>query len=230
MKSIVKICLFLFIISCNNEYKIIEENFQLIEVKENVDSSVIKIIFPYKINLDKEMNKIISYTKNELSKGQPESSLGNFICDLSLIKADGQADFCVFNNGGLRDIISKGNIKVKNIYQVMPFENELVIIDLNTEEYYTLLNYIVRRGGEPIGGCEVIQKNDTIISKLNNNNKIRVLTSDYLANGGDNMDFFIGKNQKKLGVKLRDAIIEYCLNNDTININLDNRLIIEDVK
>ena len=41
------------------------------------------------------------------------------------------------------------------------------------------------------------------------------------------MDFFIGKEQKKLGVKLRDVIIEYCIQTDTIKVNLDNRLIIE---
>ena len=52
-----------------------------------------------------------------------------------------------------------------------------------------------------------------------------MLTSDYLANGGDNMDFFIGKNQNKLGIKLRDAIIEYCEQKDTLRIILDNRLV-----
>ena len=71
----------------------------------------------------------------------------------------------------------------------------------------------------------IIKENDTILSNFNNYNKIRVLTSDYLANGGDNMDFFIGKNQNKLGIKLRDAIIEYCEQKDTLKINLDNRLV-----
>ena len=52
-----------------------------------------------------------------------------------------------------------------------------------------------------------------------------LLLLDYLANGGDNMDFFIGKNQNKLGIKLRDAIIEYCEQKDTLKINLDNRLV-----
>ena len=64
-----------------------------------------------------------------------------------------------------------------------------------------------------------------LVSICNNYKKIRVLTSDYLANGGDNMDFFIGKNQNKLGIKLRDAIIEYCEQKDTLRINLDNRLV-----
>ena len=225
MKSIVKIYLFLFLFSCKNGFDNTYDGSQVIEVKNQIDSNIVKIINPYKINLDKEMNKIISYTTSDLEKGKPEGKLGNFICDLSLIKAEGKADICVFNNGGLRDIISKGNITISDIFQVMPFENELVIIELDKKEYDTLLEYITDRGDEPFSGTEIIKENDTIISDYNNYKKIRVLTSDYLANGGDNMDFFIGKNQNKLGIKLRDAIIEYCEHKDTLKINLDNRLV-----
>ena len=56
--------------------------------------------------------------------------------------------------------------------------------------------------------------------------KVRVLTSDYLANGGDKMYFFKDKEQKKVGIKLRDAIINYCISNDTISSKLDNRITI----
>jgi len=188
------------------------------------------MISPYKNKLDKEMNEVICYTKNDLIKGKPESTLGNFICDLSLEKTNGEANICVFNNGGLRDIISKGDIKTRDIYKVMPFENELVILELNNNEYYNLLQYITEREGEPFGGTNIIEKKDTIISDLNNKEKIRVLTSDYLANGGDNMSFFINKKQKKLGIKLRDAIIEHCKNIDTLDVRLDNRYIIKNDK
>ena len=54
--------------------------------------------------------------------------------------------------------------------------------------------------------------------------KISVITLDYLANGGDKMSFFNQKNQLKLGIKLRDAIMNYCINIDTINSNLDSRI------
>jgi hypothetical protein len=51
-----------------------------------------------------------------------------------------------------------------------------------------------------------------------------VLTSDYLANGGDKMSFFHAKKQHKVGVKLRDAIINYCSKQDTIDVQLDDRI------
>ena len=230
MKINVKIYLFLLLVSCSNEYKLISNQHQVIQVNNSIDSSVVKIINPYKTQLDKKMNEIISFTNSEMKKGKPESKLGNFICDLSLFTANGQADFCVLNNGGLRDVISQGNITTRDIYKVMPFENELVILELNNSEYYNLLQYITERGGEPFGGTHIIEKKDTIISDLNNKDKIRVLTSDYLANGGDNMSFFINKQQKKLGIKLRDAIIEHCKNIDTLNVKLDNRYITKNDK
>jgi 2',3'-cyclic-nucleotide 2'-phosphodiesterase (5'-nucleotidase family) len=231
MKSISKLLLsqflFLFIFSCSNEYQIVSNEHKVIEVKNEQDSTIIDIILPYKTQLDKEMNQIICYTKSELKKGKPESKLGNFICDLSLLKADGMADICIFNNGGLRNIIASGNITVRDIYKVMPFENELVILDLNKKEYYDLLKYVANSGGEPIGGVNIIAKKDTIITAFNSNEIIRVLTTDYLANGGDNMKFFINKEQKKVGIKLRDAMINYCIEKDTLDIQIDKRLMFE---
>ena len=230
MRNLIKIFILLILSSCSNDYSINSSKHEVIRVKYAVDSNIIKIISPYKNKLDKEMNEVICYTKNNLIKGQPESTLGNFICDLSLEKTNGEANICVFNNGGLRDIIPKGDITTRDIYKVMPFENELVILELNNSEYYNLLQYITERGGEPFGGTNIIEKKDTIISDLNNKDKIRVLTSDYLANGGDNMSFFINKKQKKLGIKLRDAIIEHCKNIDTLNVKLDNRYITKNDK
>ena len=73
----------------------------------------------------------------------------------------------------------------------MPFENELVILELNKNDYIELLNYIAFRGGEPFSGIKItINKNSEITShswpvKFESGEKLKVLTSDYLANGGD---------------------------------------------
>ena len=109
----------------------------------------------------------------------------------------------------------------------MPFENELVIMELEKVDFLQLLQYITSRGGEPFSGVEIIMNGDGIILSQSldlNKGKIRVLTSDYLANGGDKMSFFQDKQQTMVGVKLRDAIINYCLSKDTITSKLDGRL------
>ena len=62
-----------------------------------------------------------------------------------------------------------------------------------------------------------------IVSENKENYKIRVLTSDYLANGGDKMNFFNNKNQLKVGLKIRDAIINYCRSEKTISSKLNKK-------
>jgi len=143
------------------------------------------------------------------------------------------------NTGGLRSPLPKGEITRGKIYELMPFDNELVILELNAEDFNGLLNYIVSREGEPFSGLSIqMNSQKQLLSyklknsiNFSNGKKIRVITSDYLANGGDKMWFFKDKIQTKVGIKLRDAIIHYCKENKTITSEIDGRLeIISDEK
>ena len=159
-----------------------------------VDSTILAIITPYQVRIEDQMNEVLTYTKNDLEKGKPQSTIGNFVTDLCLNYAD--AHICVMNNGGLRTTISKGEITRGKLYELMPFENELVVLELNKDDYIGLLNYIGSRGGEPFSGITIaINKDGKILSNswpvnFEKGEKVRVLTSDYLANGGDEMSFF----------------------------------------
>lgn len=222
----------LLLVACSPTYIIQSHDNDLIAVSSSVDSAIINIIAPYQFGIEGQMSEVLTYTKNDLEKGRPQSTIGNFVTDLCLDYAE--ADICVMNNGGLRTSINKGKITRGKLYELMPFENELVILNLNQDDYLELLNYIAKRGGEPFSGLTiVIDKDGKIISNswpvdFENGEKVRVLTSDYLANGGDNMNFFHNKKQKKLGIKLRDVIIDYCSKKDTIFAELDNRIILND--
>lgn len=218
--------------SCSPNYKLQSYDNQVIEVQADIDSTFLTIIKPYQDRIQDQMNEILCYSKIEMKKGRPESLLGNFVSDLCLNYTD--ADICVMNNGGLRSTLPKGHITRGDIYTLMPFENELVVLELDEKSFNGLLDYIVLRGGEPFSGMELssldgihnFKISQNLSSNFNDNKKIRVLTSDYLANGGDKMWFFKDKEQIKVGIKLRDAIINHCNNLDTINAHLDNRLII----
>ena len=219
-------------LACSPEYKLQSYSDKLIEVEAELDSSILSIINPYQLEIEDQMNEVLTYTKNNLTKGKPQSTIGNFVTDLCLDYAD--ADICIMNNGGLRTNIDIGPISRGKIYELMPFENELVILELNKNDYMGLLQYIVQRGGEPFSGIKItIDNKGQIISNswpvnFELGEKVKVLTSDYLANGGDKMSFFKNKKQYKIGIKLRDAIIDYCSKKDTINITLDNRIKIQE--
>ena len=218
----------LLLVACSPTYTLQSYDDEVIGIQAGVDSTILAIITPYQVRIEDQMNEVLTYTKNDLEKGKPQSTIGNFVTDLCLNYAD--AHICVMNNGGLRTTISKGEITRGKLYELMPFENELVVLELNKEDYIGLLNYIGSRGGEPFSGITIaINKDGKILSyswpvNFEKGEKVRVLTSDYLANGGDEMSFFHEKEQQKVGLKLRDAIIDYCSKTDTIDVQLDNRI------
>tara|TARA_E500000331_G_scaffold357251_1_gene418344 strand:+ start:285 stop:908 length:624 start_codon:yes stop_codon:yes gene_type:complete len=202
------------------------------DVVAEKDSSVAAVIAPYKTGVDSIMNEVLCISDLEMTKGRSQSLLGNFVTDLCLQQFADKADVCIMNNGGLRASLPKGSITRGKIYELMPFENELVVLELDENDFLGLLDYLVSRGGEPFSGLSLIMKGKDEYSSYQIHNevnfkigdKVRVITSDYLANGGDKMYFFKDKEQKKAGIKLRDAIINYCNSHDTISSKLDNRI------
>ncbi len=184
-----------------------------------------ELVIPYKTDLEKEMNEVLVISNDEFTreKGKPETKLGNLVADLSMEVAqkmyNGNIDFCMLNFGGLRTSLPKGEITRGKVFELMPFENELVVVTLSKEQFDTLISYIKNVGGQPIAGIKINFSTTPTQVKIKNrkndkslNTTYKVLTSDYLANGGDNMKFFLNPiNYEKVGIKLRDAIIQYCV-------------------
>lgn len=186
------------------------------------------IIHLYKDSLDKLMNVVVGHSDVAMSKerDKPETLLGNFVCDLSLLRVNAiyrpadkhPVDFCLMNIGGLRSSLPQGDLTRGNIFELMPFDNELDIVTLSGKQTWELLRFVAMSGGEPIAGIKIGVKADktpgTVLIQgqaFDSTKTYKVVTSDYLANGGDKMDFF--KNPLKLettGYKIRDAILDYC--------------------
>lgn len=180
-----------------------------------------QLIEPYKIALDSEMNEVLVISAMEFpkEKNKPETLLGNLVADLSLEIITKQfpesnVDFCLLNNGGLRTSLPKGEITRGKIFELMPFDNELVIISVNKDSLKTLIHYLNNIGGQPISGNISLHfsgKEVIFDEKTFPNDVVKIITSDYLAQGGDNMSFFLNPvKYETTGIKLRDAIIEYC--------------------
>lgn len=208
-----------------------------------IDSSVWQTILPYKTKLDVDMNVPVGKTTQPLTKDQPEGLLGNFVADLCLAQArihykpadNKNVDFCFLNNGGLRASLPEGELTRRNIFEVMPFENELIILTVSGNDVTRLLTYISNKGGVPVAGIQMVIKNkiaeQVIINNapFDTNKTYKVVTSDYLANGGDDLSFLaIIKERQYVQLKVRDAMLEYCerLKSDgkLIDPKLDNRI------
>ena len=123
----------LVLASCSPTFMLQSHDADVVKVQAEIDSTIINIITPYQDAIEDQMNEVLTYTKNNLYKGRPESTIGNFVTDLCLNYT--QAHMCVMNNGGLRTNISKGEITRGKLYELMPFENELVVLELNKNDF-----------------------------------------------------------------------------------------------
>ena len=199
----------------------------------------------YQDSLNKEdINEVINYSNKNLNVGCPEGLLGNFICDLSMEfykktnYSSPTADICILNNGGLRAPISKGPVTRANIFELMPFENYLVVVELDSNKMQSLLDFILkksnecisRKSGVPVSGIRISIEKSNIKRCMINNREIEknktyyVLTTDYLASGGDNMTFFKECKQHTTGLLLRNVISDYIENIGHNNIKIDAQL------
>lgn len=232
------------IASCGSVKKIDHYETQQYRFKDSgtvaIDSGAYYLVNPYRDELNKTMSEFLAVSDQPLEKNQPEGTLGDFVADLSLQQAQqlylkSKIDFCVLNNGGLRNSLPKGDITLKNVFELMPFENELVVLTINGSAANQLFNYIAFKGGVPVSHLEMKIKDQQALNvKVNGNDfdstkTYRVVTSDYLANGGDNLEFLKATiNKEYINLKLRDAIVahlkELNRNGKNISVFLDNRI------
>ena len=209
------------------------------------DEAMDDIIQPYKHELEGQMNTKISHTNAELNKSGDNSNLGNLLADYTFQGADDWAkknnypavDAAVINIGGIRTIIPKGDILTKQIYEVMPFENEVVIVKLSGKDVEGLFDYyMTTQKNNPVSHLIIETDNQSISKKLINGKPLDysrdyyIATSDYLAMGGDNMFFFSKGKIIPTGIKMRDLFLEKFKQNPEISSPDDVRLIFKNKK
>ena len=113
------------------------------------DPSVDKMLAIYAPKVRELDNVIGKLTGGELRKGGiGAGSLGNFVTDGILAEARAKAGnsivLAVTNAGGLRkSAIPEGDLRQRDIFELLPFENTLVEFDLTGTQVMTLLKQVV---------------------------------------------------------------------------------------
>jgi len=236
------ICIALLFTACHAPVQYQSYEYRQYSVHETAaDPQTEKMIAPYRSSIEEEMNEVIGFSETAMPKvrGEAETVLGNFVADLVLQSARQRTqqtvDLCVLNDGGFRTSLPQGAVTRGNVFELMPFENELVILTLSYPILQKLLNYIAQTGGQPVSGLRMTIRDgkpaDVTINgqEADPSGIFRVVTSDYLANGGDNMSFLSeATSTVQLSYKLRDAIIDHILSEQRagrkINAALDQRI------
>jgi 2',3'-cyclic-nucleotide 2'-phosphodiesterase (5'-nucleotidase family) len=224
MKKIAPLLLFVLVGCSSSKQTIVtEKKYQYknyrIEQNAKQDAAMQQLLKPYGDSIANTMNLVIGFSTRGLTKKQPESELGNFMADcmreMASIRFNRKVDAAFVNYGGIRSYIPKGNITVGKIYELMPFDNILIIQELRGDVFRKFLERVAERGGWPCSGIKMQIKNKKPVNvfvgdkPLDDNAIYVVANSDYVANGGDDCDMLKAEPQINVGYILRDAIIEF---------------------
>lgn len=209
---------FLFIIgaglSACSSYNVQQQDYQLIPVQQSTDeiSSMETEIKPYRDSLELEMNRVIAFADTSFIPERPCGNLNNWSADAVLTNQIKNVRLnapvmALFNFGGLRSTINKGEITIGDIFKVSPFDNMVVWARMPIEVLPEIEAFLIKTGGEPISGA-VLKNGKLVVNGITKDTKeFIVITSDYLANGGDKMYFF----QKAIEIIHTGKLVRECL-------------------
>lgn len=150
---------------------------------DRIDPATASILEPYRAGVDSLMNVKVGRMAQEM----PHSSdiLLNWVADVVLAVgadySDRPVDLSIVNKGGIRRGLPKGDITKGMIMTMLPFDNRLVVMDIKGADLAEGFEVMERRGGDGVSAGFDYKKIDP-------ERVYRLVTIDYLANGGDYMD------------------------------------------
>ncbi|WP_162473692.1 bifunctional metallophosphatase/5'-nucleotidase [Serratia microhaemolytica] len=194
-----------------------------------VNQTVVNIVQKYARELDKKMSEVVGKAQVNLNAERivvrrQESNLANAVADAS--RDYFNADIALQNGGGVRASINKGDITIGAIFEALPFDNRLVLIETSGGAIKQALENGVKLYPEASGAFlqvsglsytfDAEQPTGQRISRimvgdraLDLNKRYKVVINDFLAGGGDGFDML------------------KCLGSDQQNYSRDTRLLIE---
>ncbi|MBO6051791.1 MAG: 5'-nucleotidase C-terminal domain-containing protein [Bacteroidales bacterium] len=176
-----------------------------------------------KKKLEKKTSVVIGYCPEDMVSEMPQSPLSNFLTDILVDIANDYCqkhhkeavDFSLLNFGGIRSSLRAGNVTVGNIFEISPFENNVVIANIKGSELLKVFRRFKAKKCEPYSQQVSIQyvgdyfRKALIHGKEIDNDKIyRMVTLDFILTGGDNiLEGVEILSSESTNITVRDAYI-----------------------
>ena len=173
-------------------------SYRLIPVDSRLDSRIdgafaSKLRY-YSEKFDQSMNEVLGFCPETLRRGSPQGTLGNWATDAMVEMCEDvfgeRPDFAIYNNGGLRAELPKGDVTRKGIYAVFPFDNKLSLVELTGSSLLKLFDSMAQSTVPISSGVQLVIKDNAVSSvkvggkAIDPNAKYKVCTIDYLVNSG----------------------------------------------
>lgn len=193
------------------------------------DSSVDKMLEVYSPKV-RALNLVIGKLEGDLQKnGIGAGSMGNFVADAlrdrAQVKLGKPVLLAITNSGGLRrNDIAAGDLRANDIFELLPFENALVTLDLTGDQLRHFLDVVLSNRDAQSGARITYRLNDKkeneIVSvklglanaeqEIDPKATYTLVTTDYLVKrGGEYSVLQESKNMQPLNITLRDAVLDY---------------------
>ena len=185
------------------------------------DPATAALIAPYHDKVTAQMTEVLGTAPSPLTKNAGENPLANFVADLQRTRASAELRqpiaLGVMTNGGLRAGFAAGPVTLGSVFELMPFENELVVLDAPGPVVQQLFDYAAHikmaiSGATYSVTFDGMPKDIRIGGQSFDVNDARtypIAISDYLATGGDNLVFFKALTPRHTSVLLRTAIADH---------------------
>ena len=198
------------------------------------------VLAPFRKTMKAKMDEVLIISEGELRKGRPESTMGNFAADATEIMAERltekPCDFAIHNYSGIRiGNVGKGPITLGRIYEMMPFDNYLVTIEMSASEVQEICDFMAGNGGWPSSASltYAIEDSKAVNVKidgkaLESNTVYTMASNNYVIESAGYLDFLALKEVKNTNVYVRDALADYLrtvqATGQTLNVQLDKRV------
>lgn len=210
------------------------------------DAGATAFLSPYKHKVDSLMSPVVGTSAAYMAAHRPESELSDLLTDIIVWgskKFNEHPDFGVYNMGGIRAALPKGNITYGDVLDVAPFENKICFLTLTGDKVLELFRQMARRGGEgvshsvrlkisPEGRLLSAQINGKPVEK---NTKYRIATLDYVAQGNDEMEAFKSKtdvvspqnSENNVRFIIMDYFREKAAQGQSVSAKTEGRIVVE---
>jgi 2',3'-cyclic-nucleotide 2'-phosphodiesterase (5'-nucleotidase family) len=165
------------------------------------DGAAADFLKPYKHMVDSAMGPVVGRSAKYMTATRPEGTLSNLLADIMVWAAKDygeQADLGVYNMGGVRADLPKGDVTYGDVLDIAPFENKIAFTTLSGSDLMALFRQMAAVGGEGVSHSVrlVITADEQLVSATVGGQPVdpardyRIVTIDYLLGGNDKLDAF----------------------------------------